>query len=248
MHLRSYAFSHRRTSPWTADAYRRRRIPSAKALVRAGVVGAGGVEPSSSSVSAPTSHYRPVHRRVRAGTIIRKPLVSIAWSSFALTNLHASCAATLVPTSALLPVCCLPTRRPRPSGPQSESPTASSQLPELKSRQPAVPLNRRLPLGPLTPVRDRCGTDPVRFRRSPVPSVGRRSALQPSTIRDGVQSGCDRGCHPNTKYEIGTTPAELTTATTAAHSHFGPCDLRIVPCTRGRQPPCAANTAGYSVR
>jgi len=52
MHVRSYAFSHRRTSPWTADAYRRRRIPSAKALVRSGVVGAGGVGPPSSSVSA----------------------------------------------------------------------------------------------------------------------------------------------------------------------------------------------------
>jgi hypothetical protein len=37
------------------------------------------------SVSDPTSHYRPVRRRVRARTIIRKPLVSIAWSSFALT-------------------------------------------------------------------------------------------------------------------------------------------------------------------
>jgi hypothetical protein len=46
-------------------------------------MGAGGVEPPSSSVSDPTSHYRPVRRRVR--TIIRKPLVSIAWSSFALT-------------------------------------------------------------------------------------------------------------------------------------------------------------------
>jgi hypothetical protein len=37
------------------------------------------------------------------------------------------------------------------------------------------------------------------------------------------QSGCDRGCRrPNTKYETGTTPAELTTATIAAHTHFGP--------------------------
>jgi hypothetical protein len=37
------------------------------------------------------------------------------------------------------------------------------------------------------------------------------------------QSGCDRGCRrPKTKYEIGTTPAELTTVTTVAHNHFGP--------------------------
>ena len=119
MHLHSCAFSHRRSSPWTADAYPRRRIPSPKALVRAGVVGAGGAEPPSSSVSAPTSHYRP-----------------------------ASSAATLVTTSAgCCPSAASQTGPPRPSGPQSESPIASSRLPELKSRHPAVPLNRRLPLG-----------------------------------------------------------------------------------------------------
>ena len=40
---------------------------------------------------------------------------------------------------------------------------------------------------------------------------------------DVCQPGCDRGCRrPKTKYEIGTTPAELTTATTGAHSHFEP--------------------------
>jgi hypothetical protein len=40
---------------------------------------------------------------------------------------------------------------------------------------------------------------------------------------EGDQSDWDRGCRrPKTKYEIGTIPAELTTATTAAHSHFGP--------------------------
>jgi hypothetical protein len=37
------------------------------------------------------------------------------------------------------------------------------------------------------------------------------------------QSGCDPDRRrPNTKYETGTTPAELTTATTAAHTHLGP--------------------------
>jgi hypothetical protein len=37
------------------------------------------------------------------------------------------------------------------------------------------------------------------------------------------QSGCDRGCRrPKSKYEMGTTPAELTTVTTVAHTHFGP--------------------------
>jgi len=37
------------------------------------------------------------------------------------------------------------------------------------------------------------------------------------------QSGRDRGCRrPKTKYEMGTTPAELTTVTTVAHTHFGP--------------------------
>jgi hypothetical protein len=37
------------------------------------------------------------------------------------------------------------------------------------------------------------------------------------------QPGCDGGRRrPKTKYEIGTTLAELTTATTGAHSHFGP--------------------------
>jgi hypothetical protein len=37
------------------------------------------------------------------------------------------------------------------------------------------------------------------------------------------QSGCDRGGRrPRTKYAIGTTPAELTTATTVAHIHFRP--------------------------
>jgi hypothetical protein len=37
------------------------------------------------------------------------------------------------------------------------------------------------------------------------------------------QLSCDgRRCRPKTKYEIGTTPAELTTATTRAHSHLGP--------------------------
>jgi hypothetical protein len=38
-----------------------------------------------------------------------------------------------------------------------------------------------------------------------------------------AQSVCDPGCRrPKTKYETGTTPAELTTVTTVAHSHFGP--------------------------
>ena len=37
------------------------------------------------------------------------------------------------------------------------------------------------------------------------------------------QPGCDGGRRrPKTKYEIGTTPAELTIATTGARSHFGP--------------------------
>ena len=38
---------------------------STNALVKAGVVGATGFEPVTPSVSDPTSHYRPVHRRVR---------------------------------------------------------------------------------------------------------------------------------------------------------------------------------------
>jgi hypothetical protein len=37
------------------------------------------------------------------------------------------------------------------------------------------------------------------------------------------QSGRDRGCRrPKRKYEMGTTPAEPTTVTTVAHTHFGP--------------------------
>src|SRR5262249_61658539 len=40
---------------------------------------------------------------------------------------------------------------------------------------------------------------------------------------DACQPHCDCGRRrPKTKYEIGTTPAELTTATKGAHSHFGP--------------------------
>jgi len=51
--------------------------------------------------------------------------------------------------------------------------------------------------------------------------------LRPPRRRFGccraAQSGCDRGGRrPKTKYEIGTTPAELTTVTTVAHTHFGP--------------------------
>jgi hypothetical protein len=38
---------------------------------------------------------------------------------------------------------------------------------------------------------------------------------------------CEPGCYggrrrPKTKYMIDTSPAELTTATTGVHSHFGP--------------------------
>ena len=38
------------------------------------------------------------------------------------------------------------------------------------------------------------------------------------------QPGRDQGCRrrPKTKYDVGTTPAELTSATTAAHIHFRP--------------------------
>jgi len=40
---------------------------------------------------------------------------------------------------------------------------------------------------------------------------------------DACQPDCDCGRRrPKTKYKIGTTPAELTTATKGAHSHFGP--------------------------
>lgn len=35
------------------------------------------------------------------------------------------------------------------------------------------------------------------------------------------QPDCDRGRGPKTKYEIGTSPAELTTATTGSHTRFG---------------------------
>jgi len=45
---------------------------------------------------------------------------------------------------------------------------------------------------------------------------------------DACQPDCDRG-RPNTKYEIGTTPAEFTTATSGARTHLGPPDLACWP-------------------
>jgi hypothetical protein len=77
MHIRGDAFSHRRTCPWTADA-----SPAETNIVRKspgqsyGVVGAGGVERPSFSVSAPTSRYRPVRRRFEIGKDQWKPQVS----------------------------------------------------------------------------------------------------------------------------------------------------------------------------
>src|SRR5215475_7498059 len=51
----------------------------------------------------------------------------------------------------------------------------------------------------------------------------RPSCLRSSRVRGACQLDGDAGCRrPKTKYEIGTTPAELTTATTGAHNHFGP--------------------------
>jgi hypothetical protein len=56
-----------------------------KALVKAGVVGATGFEPVTSSVSDPTSPYRSVHPEGwRPGRIIGKPQVSAAVSTRAL--------------------------------------------------------------------------------------------------------------------------------------------------------------------
>jgi hypothetical protein len=50
-----------------------------------------------------------------------------------------------------------------------------------------------------------------------------RSPFDRGRCRYEAQSVCDPGSRrPKTKYETGTTPAELTTVTTVAHSHFGP--------------------------
>src|SRR5262249_33901337 len=38
----------------------------------------------------------------------------------------------------------------------------------------------------------------------------------------GLSTGLGPGRRPKTKYEIGTNPAELTSVTTGAQSHFGP--------------------------
>src|SRR5215469_9877765 len=52
------------------------------------------------------------------------------------------------------------------------------------------------------------------MRLLPVAPLDRLAANQP---------GCPGGRRrPKTKYEIGTIPRELTTATTGTHSHFGP--------------------------
>jgi hypothetical protein len=67
----------------------------------------------------------------------------------------------------------------------------------------------------------RAGQDSRLSFRKLSPTTLRRiaHAARPAT----AQSSCDRGCRrPKSKYEMGTTPAEPTTVTTVAHTHFGP--------------------------
>ena len=57
------------------------------------------------------------------------------------------------------------------------------------------------------------------------PVVGDVDRFGPPGIGLGRgEPGRDQGCRrrPKTKYDVGTTPAELTSATTAAHIHFRP--------------------------
>jgi hypothetical protein len=65
----------------------------------------------------------------------------------------------------------------------------------------------------------------------------------------------DQGCRrrPKTKYEIGTTPAELTSATTAAHTRFRPriwlAGRRLISMSAAtRRAPSATATAMSSLR
>lgn len=54
--------------------------------------------------------------------------------------------------------------------------------------------------------------------------VGAHCGIGGTHVLHAYQPGRDRGCRrrPKTKYDIGTTPAELASATTAAHIHFRP--------------------------
>jgi hypothetical protein len=117
------------------------------ALVKAGVVGAGGVEPPSSSVSDPTRLCRPVHRMgKRSGRIGGIPQLNAGVSApTAPTVRHGPRRVVLITTA----VDCCPSaaRRTEPDLRDHNLNLSSvlSQLPEPKGPRPAVPANRWRP-------------------------------------------------------------------------------------------------------
>jgi hypothetical protein len=106
------------------------RQDSARRLVKAAAVGAGGVEPPSSSVSDPTSLCQPVHQTVkRPGRIIRKPQVDEGVSARALrrpaTVLQGACWSLRRSVAArLLPDAPNPTLEPQSEPPVCVNPAA----------------------------------------------------------------------------------------------------------------------------
>jgi hypothetical protein len=99
------------------------------------------------------------------------------------------------------------------------SPRGRSLLARPVSNRPGSADRKRQSLTPCLPRRFGCQPPAVTTGhqppRSPLPTV-LRCCYEAKSVYD---PGCRR---PKTKYETGTTPAELTTVTTVAHSHFGP--------------------------